>query len=391
MDSSINPFRIDIDDRQLEDLRQRLALTRFPDAETVEDWSQGMPLSYTRELVDYWQHDYDWRRAETAINQWPQFTTDIDGLTIHFVHVRSPHSAARPLVLTHGWPGSFLEYLSLIPALTEPTRYGGEVDQAFHVVIPSLPGYGFSGKPTSPGCSIEQIGKLWRELMQRLGYPRFFAHGGDWGSAVTHSLAAHHADVCRAAHVTLPILQPTPESLAAPNDEEQDALAGYEYYERWGAGYSKQQSTRPQTLGYGLADSPVGQMTWVIEKFADWTDCEVNGVRHPENAIDRDTLLDNVMLYWLNNCGASSARLYWESFNDPDMTPIDCPMGVSVFPKEIFRGSERWARHRYRQLLYWQRELPKGGHFAALEQPDALLSEIRQWRHALSEAGIDIQ
>lgn len=384
MDQSILPFRVDIDDSQLDKLRQRLAFTRFPDAETVEDWSQGMPLSYAQELVRYWQTDYDWRRAEVDVNQWPHFTTDINGLNVHFVHVRSRHTGARPLILTHGWPGSFLEYLSLIPGLTDPTQHGGTADQACHVVIPSLPGYGFSAAPRDPGCGIGAIAGMWRQLMTRLGYSEFLAHGGDWGSAVTHSLAAHHGDACRGAHVTLPILQPTADSLAAPSSDEQDALAAFQYYERWGAGYSKQQSTRPQTLGYALADSPVGQMTWIIEKFAEWTDCEVNGIRHPENAISRDTLLDNVMLYWLNNAGASSARLYWESFNEPDMTAIDIPMGVSVFPGEIFRGSRRWAEARYRQLVYWENQLPKGGHFPGLEQPETLLTEIRRWLDALN-------
>ncbi len=388
MDPAIHPFRIEVADTALEDLRQRLALTRFPDPETVEDWSQGLPLSYARELVDYWSDRYDWRRAEAMLNQWPGFKTELGGVDIHFVHVRSRHSQARPLILTHGWPGSIFEYLPLIPALTDPTQHGGSAEQAFHIVIPSLPGYGFSGKPSAPGTSIECIAGLWRELMGRLGYDRFLAHGGDWGSAVTHALALHHGDVCSAAHVTLPILQPDPATLESPNPDELDALAAFQYYEQWGSGYSRQQSTRPQTLGYGLADSPVGQMTWIVEKFAEWTDCEVNGVRHPENVIDRDTLLDNASLYWLTNSGASSARLYWESFNTPDISPISTPMGVSVFPKEIYRCSERWAQRRYQRLSYFNNRIASGGHFAALEQPELLLSEIRAWLAALNESGV---
>lgn len=388
MDPAIHPFRVEIPDAALEDLKQRLALTRFPDAETVEDWSQGLPLSYARELVDYWSGSYDWRRAEAAINQWPGFRTELNDIDIHFVHVRSRHSQARPLILTHGWPGSIFEYLPLIPALTDPTQHGGTPEQAFHVVIPSLPGYGFSGKPTTPGTSVEAIATMWRQLMQRLGYEQFLAHGGDWGSVVTHALALHHSDACCAAHVTLPVLQPDPATLDAPNADEIDALGAFQYYEQWGSGYSRQQSTRPQTLGYGLADSPVGQLCWIVEKFAEWTDCEVNADRHPENAISRDTLLDNVSLYWLTNSGASAARLYWESFNSPNISPIATPMGVSVFPKEIFRCSERWAQRRYQQLSYFNNKIARGGHFAALEQPELLLAEIHAWLAALTESEV---
>lgn len=375
-DTTIQPFTVDISDADLEDLQRRLSTTRWPDKETCDDWSQGIPLAYTRELAGYWARGYDWRRCERELNRWPQFRTRLDGIDIHFLHCRSPHADALPLIISHGWPGSVLEFRHIIDALVDPVAHGGSAADAFHVVIPSLPGYGFSGKPTGTGTSVERIGRMWGELMARLGYSRYVAQGGDWGSMITQSIGQTEIDHCAGIHITMPIVTPDPETMNDLTPNEQAALEAMTFYAQWDSGYSKQQSTRPQTLGYGLADSPVGQMAWVVEKFHAWTDCERDGIKHPEHVINRDELLDNVMLYWLNNTGASSARLYWESFNNPSMQPIAMPTGCSIFPKEIFRSSRRWAEQRFQNLIHWN-ELSQGGHFAALEQPDVLVNELR--------------
>ncbi|HBQ40746.1 MAG TPA: epoxide hydrolase [Halieaceae bacterium] len=375
-DTTIQPFTVDISDADLEDLQRRLSTTRWPDKETCDDWSQGIPLAYTRELAGYWAREYDWRRCEAELNRWPQFRTRLDGIDIHFLHCRSPHADALPLIISHGWPGSVLEFRHIIDALVDPVAHGGSAADAFHVVIPSLPGYGFSGKPTGTGTSVERIGRMWGELMARLGYSRYVAQGGDWGSMITQSIGQTETDHCAGIHITMPIVTPDPETMNDLTPNEQAALEAMTFYAQWDSGYSKQQSTRPQTLGYGLADSPVGQLAWVVEKFHAWTDCERDGIKHPEHVINRDELLDNVMLYWLNNTGASSARLYWESFNNPSMQPIAMPTGCSIFPKEIFRSSRRWAEQRFQNLIHWN-ELSQGGHFAALEQPDVLVNELR--------------
>jgi pimeloyl-ACP methyl ester carboxylesterase len=377
MTEAVQAFSIDIPESQLDDLRERLARTRWPEPETCEGWDQGIPLAYTRELADYWLSDYDWRRCESRLNSWPQYMTHIDSIDIHFIHRRSPEPTARPLVISHGWPGSIIEFHKVIDALADPAAHGGDAADAFHVVAPSLPGYGFSGKPDGTGMSAEAIGRLWGKLMARLGYEQYFAQGGDWGSLITQCLAQSEVAHCAGVHVNMPIAAPDPDTLEDLSPQEQSALAALDHYSQWESGYSKQQSTRPQTLGYGLADSPVGQMAWIVEKFYAWTDCEQEGLRHPEHAVSRDELLDNVMIYWLNNCAASSARLYWESFNNPNLDPIDLPIGCSVFPREIMRTSERWARQRYRNLVYWH-ELNAGGHFAALEQPALFVDELRK-------------
>lgn len=376
MGDAVQAFSIDIPQSQLDDLRERLSRTRWPEPETCTNWDQGIPLTYTQELVDYWMHDYDWRRCEAALNRWPQFTTRIDDIDIHFIHRSSPEPGARPLIMSHGWPGSVIEFHKVIDALADPVAHGGDASDAFHVVAPSLPGYGFSGKPTTTGMTAEAIGRLWGKLMARLGYDNYFAQGGDWGSLITQCMAQSEREHCAGVHVNMPLAAPDPETFNDLSPQEQEALAALDHYSNWESGYSKQQSTRPQTLGYGLADSPAGQMAWIVEKFYAWTDCERDGVRHPENAVSRDELLDNVMLYWLNNCAASSARLYWESFHNPNLDPIDMPIGCSVFPREIMRTSERWARQRYRNLVYWN-ELERGGHFAALEQPEVFIEELR--------------
>ncbi|MEQ9396677.1 epoxide hydrolase family protein [Haliea sp.] len=376
MTDNISPYTVAIPDAVLDDLRQRLALTRWPDQETCDDWSQGMPLAYARELAEYWARDYDWRRCEAELNARPQFSTRIQGLDIHFLHCRSPHPDALPLIISHGWPGSILEFRHIIDALVDPVAHGGDPVDAFHLVIPSLPGYGFSGKPTTTGTSVEVIGRMWGELMARLGYDRYVAQGGDWGSMITQSMGQTETTHCAGIHVNMPIVAPDPDTMDKLTPQEQGALESMGYYADWDSGYSKQQSTRPQTLGYGLADSPVGQMAWIMEKFYAWTDCERDGSKHPEHVIDRDELLDNVMIYWLNNAAASSARLYWESFGSPNFDPITMPVGCSIFPREIFRSSRRWAEKRFTQLIHWN-ELPAGGHFAALEQPALMIGELR--------------
>jgi pimeloyl-ACP methyl ester carboxylesterase len=372
MTNSIQPFRIAADDSALEDLRRRLRATRWPERETVDDWSQGIPLAYVQDVCSYWAEKYDWRARETRLNRFAQFRTQIDGLGIHFVHVRSPHEDALPLVITHGWPGSIVEFQKVIEPLTNPTAHGGEARDAFHVVCPSLPGYGFSDKPAKSGWTTQRIAKAWAELMGRLGYGRYVAQGGDWGAMVTTWIGVEDPGHCAAIHLNMPIAPPDPATMNDLTEREKSALAGMQHYQEWDSGYSKQQSTRPQTVGYGLVDSPAGQAAWILEKFWAWTDC--NG--HPENALGRDELLDNVMLYWLPATGASSARLYWESFRTLSLDPVRVPVGCSIFPKEIFRTSRRWAEKRFEKLIHFE-EMPKGGHFAAFEQPELYVNEVR--------------
>jgi pimeloyl-ACP methyl ester carboxylesterase len=374
MSAEITPFRIEIPDADLDDLRQRLRRTRWPDAETVGDWSQGIPLSYARDLCEYWLDGYDWRACEASLNQFPQFRTSIDDLDIHFLHVRSPQADALPLVLTHGWPGSIVEFRKVIGPLTDPVAHGGDATDAFHVVCPSLPGFGFSGKPTSPGWGTEHIADAWDELMTRLGYDRYGAQGGDWGSGVTQALGARHAPHLAGIHINMVTAPPDPDTMNDLTEREKDALAAMKHYQDWDSGYSKEQSTRPQTVGYGLVDSPAGLCGWIVEKFWAWTDSDGD----PANVLTRDEMLDDVMLYWLPGTGASSARLYWESFGKlrSGNREVRVPVGCSVFPKEIIRPSRRWAEKEYPDLRYWN-EPAKGGHFAAFEQPDTFVDEVR--------------
>jgi epoxide hydrolase len=367
--SELKPFRIDIPTEVLDDLQTRLAQTRWPEAECVDDWSQGIPLAYTRELAAYWADSYDWRAREAALNRFDQFTTEIDGLDIHFIHQRSPHDDAFPLVITHGWPGSIAEFQNVIAPLVDPPS--GRAEDAFHVVCPSLPGYGFSGKPSQTGWGVGRIAQAWETLMLRLGYDRYGAQGGDWGAAVTTQIGRNRGH-CIAIHLNMPIARPAAGSGGDLTEDEQQALAAYAEHRQWGTGYSKQQSTRPQTLGYGLVDSPVGQLAWIVEKFWAWTDCD----GHPENAVSRDELLDNVMLYWATGSGASSARLYWESFNNFITDGrVELPTGVAAFPKEILRTPRRWCEAAY-NITHWS-TMPRGGHFAAFEQPELFVDDVR--------------
>ena len=369
--TAVEPFTIAIGQAELDDLADRLRRTRWAEPETVDDWSQGIPSAYLQEVCAYWADGYDWRATEERLNRFPQFRTEIDGLGIHFLHVRSPHPDATPLVMTHGWPGSIVEFHKVIGPLTDPTDHGGDATDAFHVVCPSLPGYGFSDKPTVPGWNVERIADAWAVLMARLGYDRYAAQGGDWGSMVTTSIGVRDPEHVIGIHLNMPLAVPSPAD--PPTEREQEALDAFTRYTTKEAGYSTQQSTRPQTVGYGLVDSPVGQAGWILEKFYAWTDCD----GHPENVLTRDELLDNVMLYWLPGTGASSARLYWESFNSIDVfTPVGVPVGCSIFPKEILRMTKGWAEGRFTDLRYWN-ELDAGGHFAAFEQPEVFVDEVR--------------
>jgi pimeloyl-ACP methyl ester carboxylesterase len=370
--AAIEPFQVRITDEEATDLRERLARTRWPEAETVDDWSQGVPLAYVRELCAHWLNDYDIAAAEARFNAFPQFHTEVDGIDVHFLHVRSPHDGALPLVLTHGWPGSVAEFHDVIGPLTDPVAHGGDAADAFHVVCPSLPGYGWSGKPARAGWGVDRIAQAWAVLMAELGYDRYGAQGGDWGAAVTTALGLHDRDRVVGIHLNMVIAMPDPATFEDLTDAERASLDSLTFYQDWDSGYSKQQSTRPQTLGYGLVDSPAGQCAWIVEKLYAWSDCD----GHPENVFSRDRMLDNVMAYWLPATGASSARLYWESFGRQRFDVVDIPVGGTVFPKEIFRPSRRWAEKQFTDLRYWS-EPERGGHFAAFERPATFVDEVR--------------
>ena len=371
----VTPFKVHIPQAALNDLKNRLANARWPDKEPVTDWSQGVALAKARALAEYWRTRYDWRGVERELNGRPQFRTQIDGLGIHFIHVRSKHEAALPVILTHGWPGSVLEFLQVIELLVDPTAHGGKADEAFHVVIPSLPGFGFSDKPTNPGWRLPRIAEAWHALMQRLGYRRYVAQGGDWGAGVSSWMAKQRPPGLAAIHLNLPILFPPPPPPAGGyTAEEQAVLAELGKYASDGAGYAAIQGTRPQTLGYGLADSPIGQAMWIYEKLQAWSDNR----GEPAEAISVDRMLDDITLYWLTDTAASSARLYYESFaKDFARMPLDLPVAVSIFTGDFFKPPKVWGERTYSRLFYWN-EVPKGGHFAALEQPELFVAELRK-------------
>ena len=368
-DDDVVPFVLDVPAAQVDDLHDRLRRVRLPEPETVDDTSQGLPHAVAVELCRAWLEDHDWRRLEAELNARGQWRTVVGGLGIHFLHVRSPRPDARPLVLTHGWPGSVVEFLDVLDDLVDPPA--GE--PAFHVVAPSLPGYGFSDKPTATGWGVERIADAWAELMGRLGYDRFLAQGGDWGAMVTSALGARHPDRVLALHTTMPTAR-RPEGATDDDLDPVEArwLDETREFRRVGGGYSALQSTRPQTLGYALVDSPAGQLAWIAEKFAAWTD----GPDRPDGAVPRDRLLDNVAIYWFTASGASSARLYRESFGAGGLAPVTVPTAVSVFPKEMAKLPRAWVAARYTDLRYWN-VLPRGGHFASLEEPAAFVAELR--------------
>ena len=371
----VTQFKIQVPQSVLDDLKNRLANTRWPNKEPVGDWSQGVPLSKAQALAEYWRTQYNWRRVENELNGLPQFRTQIDGLGIHFIHVRSKHEKALPIILTHGWPGSILEFLQVIGPLTDPTAHGGKAEDAFHVVIPSLPGFGFSDKPTTPGWGLPRIANAWAELMARLSYGRYVAQGGDWGAGVSSWMAKQRPSGLAAIHLNLPILFPPPPPPAGGyTAAEQNALAHLVKYAGDASAYASIQGTRPQTLGYGLADSPVGQAMWIYEKFQAWSDNKGD----PADAISIDRMLDGITLYWLTDSAASSARLYYESFaRDFARMPLDLPVAVSIFKGDFFTPPKSWGDETYSKLFYWN-EVPRGGHFAALEQPELFVTELRK-------------
>jgi pimeloyl-ACP methyl ester carboxylesterase len=367
------PFTVTVSEESINDLKRRLAETRWPEKETVDDWSQGVPLARMKVLVERWRSGYDPRRIERQLNAYPNFRTEIDGLGIHFLHVRSKHENALPLLLTHGWPGSVLEFMKVIGPLTDPTTHGGRAEDAFHLIIPSLPGFGFSDKPTEKGWNLLRIGQAWATLMQRLGYSRWVAQGGDWGAGVTTVLGHIKPTGLAGIHLNWQFVFPETVPTEGLSVDEQRAVDAANIFLTREFGYFAEQSTRPQTVGYALADSPAGQAAWIYEKFQAWSDNDGD----VEHVLTRDEMLDGISLYWFTNTAASSARIYWE--NAPSSFAggrLDLPIGVSIFPKEIFRAPRSWADQTYPQLFYWN-EVQKGGHFAAFEQPELFTAELR--------------
>ncbi|GIG88712.1 epoxide hydrolase family protein [Plantactinospora endophytica] len=379
MTEEMTPYRIDVPEAELVELRRRLAATRWPEPETVPDWSQGVPIRYLRELCRYWAEEYDWRVTEARLNALPQYRTVIDGLGIHVVHVPSPHPEALPLVLTNGWPGSLAEYLKVVGPLTDPVRYGGDAADAFHLVLPTLPGYGFSDKPTGPGWGVSRIAGAWAELMARLGYRRYGAHGTDWGNSITTAVGQQDPEHVVGIHPVPPIAAPDPATFDTLTQVERESLAALRDAQDRESGYSAEQATKPQTIGYALVDSPAALCGWIAEKYWSWTDHDGDLT----TVVSMDELLDAVMLYWLPATGASAARLYWESFEQvaewfrsATTDTVTVPTGCSVFPRDVPRPSRRWAARRYTDIRYWN-ELDRGGHFPALEQPDTFVRELR--------------
>jgi pimeloyl-ACP methyl ester carboxylesterase len=385
--AAIRPFRIDIPQAALDDLRKRVLATRWPDKETVNDQSQGPQIAKIQELAEYWGTQYDWRKIETKLNRLPQFVTNIDGLDIHFIHVRSKHPNALPLLITHGWPGSVLEIVKSIGPLTDPTAFGGRAEDAFDVVIPSMPGYGFSARPTGTGWDPERMGRAWHELMTRVGYKRYVSQGGDWGSVVADVMGRQAPPGLLGIHVNMPATVPSdlmkailagdPAPAGLP-EKEKAAFESLSTFFGKNAGYGAIMVTRPQTVGYALADSPVGLAAWHYDKFAQWTHTD----GEPERALTKDEMLDDITLYWLTNSAVSSARLYWENNNNnfsaqaQRTTEIKVPVAVTVFPGEIYRAPRSWTEKAYPKLVYFN-EVSKGGHFAAWEQPELFTSELR--------------
>jgi len=381
-EAEIRPFRIEVPQAALDDLRDRLARTRWPDELPGAGWSYGVPLGYGKELAAYWAGTYDWRVHEARINAFPQFTTTIDGQNVHFLHVRSPEANALPLIVTHGWPGSIVEFLGIIGPLTDPRAHGGDPADAFHLVIPAIPGYGLSGPTTDSGWNLRRIAQAWAALMARLGYGRYGAQGGDWGSGISRDLGLIDAEHVVGVHLNYLLTFPSgaPGELDGLTEAEQARLEGLNRFQQDLNGYLQIQATRPQTLAYGLADSPVGQLAWIVEKFKEWTDSE----KAPEDAVDRDDLLTNVMLYWLTNTAGSSARLYYEfahSWSRPEASAT--PTGIAVFPRDIAPPVRKLAE-RADNIVHWT-EFDRGGHFAALEQPDLLVGDVRAFFRKLRE------
>ena len=382
-DRAIHPFTVRVPQAELDELRRRIAATRWPDRETVSDQSQGIQLAKLQELVRHWGTVYDWRKAEAKLNAVPQFVTNIDGLDIHFIHVRSKYDNALPLIVTHGWPGSIIEQLKIIEPLTNPTAHGGNASDAFHLVIPSMPGFGFSGRPKDRGWGPDRIARAWAELMNRLGYTRYVAQGGDWGSPVSSAMARQAPAGLLGIHINLPATVPPDVAMVlagggpAPaelSEKERAAFNSLDTFFKKYRAYGAVMGTRPQAIGYALTDSPVGLAAWIL----DYNNGEL------ARRLDRDDVLDNITLYWLTNTATSAARLYWETAGQSIVlaaaqktSEISLPVAITVFPYEVYRAPETWARRAYRNLTYFN-EADKGGHFAAWEQPELFASELRQ-------------
>jgi pimeloyl-ACP methyl ester carboxylesterase len=387
--TEIRRFRANVPDAALTDLRRRALATRWPDRETVTDQSQGAPLEKLQALVRYWGTGYDWRKAEAKLNRLPQFTTNIDGVDIHFIHVRSRHKNALPVILTHGWPGSVFEFIKVIDPLTDPTAHGGRADSAFDVVIPSIPGYGFSGKPTGTGWDPDRVARVWTELMKRLDYSRYVAQGGDWGAPITSAMARQAPAGLLGIHLNLPATVPPEVVAAIPSGVAPTGLSTQEravfdslvtYAKKGNSAYVTMLTARPQTVGYGATDSPAGLAAWMLGHpgFALW-----KYGADPEQSPTKDEVLDNFTLYWLTNSAASAGRLYWEnagrgvtSSAAQMTTDIALPVGITVFPEDVYLPPETWARRAYRNLSYFH-QVDKGGHFAAWEQPELFSAELR--------------
>jgi pimeloyl-ACP methyl ester carboxylesterase len=389
VESSVRPFHINIPEEAVVDLRRRINATKWPERENVPDSSQGVQLATIQKLARYWGKEYDWRKCEAKLKALPHFVTEIDGLDIHFVHIRSKHENAMPLIVTHGWPGSFIEQLKIVEPLTNPTEHGATAADAFHLVIPSLPGYGFSGKPTKPGWNPPSIARAWGMLMQRLGYTRYVAQGGDWGNAVTENMALQEPPGLLAIHTNMPATVPADVSKALAvggpppaglSSDEKQAWDQLDYFFKNGVGYAIEMNNRPQTL-YALADSPVGLAAWMCDHDARSQEMIARVFDGRTEGLTKDDVLDNVTLYWLTNTAVSSARLYWDNarnvpggFFDP--RGIKIPVAVSAFPDELYQAPRSWTERAYPKLLYYNR-LDKGGHFAAWEQPAALIADLR--------------
>jgi len=380
--TSIKPFHVNIPAADLEDLRKRILATRWPDKETVNDQTQGVRLDQIQKLTQYWGTQYDWKKAEAKLNALPQFITNIDGLDIHFIHVRSKHPNALPLIITHGWPGSIFEMLKIIGPLTDPTSYDGQAEDAFDVIIPSMPGYGFSGKPKDTGWDADRMARAWDVLVKRLGYKKYVSQGGDWGSVVTDKMALQKPEGLLGIHVNMPATVP-PEiakSLQAgdpaPAGLSTKEKAAYEALNKLytkGGGYAAMMVTRPQTLGYGLTDSPVGLAAFFLDKMNEWTYSGGDA----EKSLTKDEILDDISLYWLTNTAVSGAQLYWENnANNFNAVDIDIPAAITVFPGEIYQAPKSWAEKSYHNLIYFN-EVDKGGHFASWEEPLLFAKEIR--------------
>ncbi|GHJ44226.1 microsomal epoxide hydrolase [Catellatospora sp. TT07R-123] len=384
------PYRIDIPQAQLDDLHRRVTETRWPTEPAGLGWSRGIPLDYLKELADYWVNTYDWRKAEERLNQYPQFMTEIDGANVHFLHVRSPEPDATPLVLTHGWPGSIVEFLDSIGPLTDPVAHGGTAADAFHLVIPSIPGHGFSGPLTETGWDIPRVARAWVELMNRLGYDRYGVQGGDWGSFISLEMGRINPDQVIGVHVNL-LLTPTsgdPAELEGLSEVEHVRIARLNNYHADLSGYAKVQSTRPLTVSYGLHDSPVGQLAWIMEKFREWTD----SAGLPEDAVDRDLMLTNVMLYWLTGTAGSSAHLYYDSgnylgkwFMPGPREVMNVPIGVAVAIPDVTPPVRTFAERDLPTISHWE-EYDRGSHFFAMEEPDLFVHDVRLFYRSLRTA-----